>query len=83
MLHWCQGNSRVRLEINMELTIDETYTKRLLKEVVVELINERQEMFLEVIMEAMEEIGLAQAIRDGRQNEFVSEEEINAIYRRR
>ena len=67
----------------MELTIDETYTKRLLKEVVVELINERQEMFLEVIMEAMEEIGLAQAIRDGRQNEFVSEEEINAIYRRR
>lgn len=73
----------MRLEINMELTIDETYTKRLLKEVVVELINERQEMFLEVIMEAMEEIGLAQAIRDGRQNEFVSEEEINAIYRRR
>ncbi len=73
----------MRMEINMELTIDETYTKRLLKEVVVELINERQEMFLEVIMEAMEEIGLAQAIRDGRQNEFVSEEEINAIYRRR
>jgi len=73
----------MRMEINMELTIDETYTKRLLKEVVVELINERQEMFLEVIMEAMEEIGLAQAIRDGRQNEFVSEEEINAIYHRR
>jgi hypothetical protein len=63
----------------MELTIDETHARKLLKEVVVELINERQEMFLEVIMEAMEEIGLAQAIRDGRQNEFVSEEEINAI----
>lgn len=63
----------------MELTINETHARKLLKEILVELVQERQELFLELMIEAMEEIGLAQAIREGRQNEFVSEEEIYAI----
>ncbi len=61
----------------MESTIDETQTKELLKEVVLELITERRGEFYEIIVEAMEEIGLAQAIREGRRDEFVSEEQIN------
>lgn len=63
----------------MELSIDETQAKKLLKEIIIELVQERQELFSEIIAEAIEEIGLAEAIREGRQNEFVSEEEINAI----
>ncbi len=63
----------------MEVTIDEIYAKKMLKEVVVELMHERQDWFLEVVLEAIEEIGLADAIRAGRQNEFVAEEEIKAI----
>ena len=37
-----------------------------------ELMEERRALFLDVILEAIEEIGLANAIREGRQNEFVS-----------
>lgn len=63
----------------MELTISEVQAKTLLKEVVSELVQEKRELFYELIMEAMEEIGLANAIREGRQNEFVSEQAITAI----
>jgi hypothetical protein len=63
----------------MELTISETKAKELLKEVIIELAQERRDLFFEIILEAIEEIGLANAIREGRQNEFVSEESIVAI----
>ncbi|NIS51232.1 MAG: hypothetical protein GWN67_09055 [Phycisphaerae bacterium] len=63
----------------MELTIDEVQAKKLIKEALVELVNERQDLFFELIVEAIEEIGLVEAIREGRQNEFVPEEEIQAI----
>ncbi len=56
----------------MELTISETKAKELLKEVIIELAQERRDLFFEIILEAFEEIGLANAIREGRQNEFVS-----------
>jgi hypothetical protein len=63
----------------MELPLDETQTKRIVKEALVELVQERQELFFELIVEAMEEIGLADAIREGRKNEFVAESDIQAI----
>lgn len=63
----------------MELTISETKAKELLKEVIIELAQERRDLFFEIILEAIEEIGFANAIRQGRQNEFVSEESIVAI----
>jgi hypothetical protein len=65
--------------LRMELTISETKAKELLKEVIIELAQERRDLFFEIILEAIEEIGLANAIRQGRQNEFVSEESIVAI----
>ena len=63
----------------MELTIDEIQTKELLRQVVLELLQEKRSELYELILEAMEEIGLANAIREGRQDDFVSEEEIRAI----
>jgi len=63
----------------MEVTISEAKAKELIKEVVIELVKEKHDLFFEIIVEAMEEIGLANAIREGRQNEFVSEEHIKAI----
>ena len=65
----------------MELTINEKQAKALLKEVLIELLEEERDLFFEVMLEAVEEIGLANAIREGRQNEFVSEEQILAILR--
>ena len=67
----------------MELTINEKQAKALLKEVFIELLEEERDLFFEVMLEAIEEIGLANAIREGRQNEFVSEEQILAILRGR
>ena len=58
----------------MELMTDEVRTKKLIKEALVELVQERRELFIELIVEALEDIGLVEAIREGRQNEFVSEE---------
>ncbi len=63
----------------MELSIDEVQARKLFKEVIMQLITERQDWFLEIILEAIEESGLAEAIREGRRNDFVSEEEIQAI----
>jgi hypothetical protein len=61
----------------MELTIDKTETKQLLKEVVLELVQERHELFLEIMLEAIEEAGLIEAIQAGRQHDYVEEEEIS------
>jgi hypothetical protein len=63
----------------MELTISETQVKELLKQALVELLQERRDLFYEVLLEAMEEAGLANAIHEGRCNELVSEEQIAAI----
>ena len=60
-------------------TINET--KALLKEVVLELLQERRSEFSQMVLEAIEEIGLANAIREGRRNEFIDEEEIRSILR--
>ena len=65
----------------MELTISEKQAKELLKQALVELLDEKRELFYEVLVEAIEEIGLANAIREGRKHEFVSEEQILAVLR--
>jgi hypothetical protein len=59
--------------------LDEKQFKILLKEAMLELFEERREVFAAMIAEAIEEIGLANAIREGRKNDFVSQEEIEAI----
>jgi len=63
----------------MELTMTEGQTKKLLKEVMLELIQERQDIFLDIMVEALEEAGLAAAIREGRVHEYVDEADIRAI----
>jgi hypothetical protein len=65
----------------MELTISEKQVKELLKEVLIELMEEKRDLFFEVMLEAIEEIGLVNAIREGRQDEFVSEDQVLAILR--
>jgi hypothetical protein len=65
----------------VELTINETQAKALIKEVLMELLQEKRDLFYEVILEVIEEIGLANAIREGRKNELVSEDEILNILR--
>ncbi|NOH03174.1 MAG: hypothetical protein HND47_15040 [Chloroflexi bacterium] len=61
------------------ISLDEKQFKVLLKETLIELFEERRDIFSAIVAEALEDIGLANAIREGRKNEFVSEEEIRAI----
>jgi len=68
-------------ETNMELTISEDRAKVLLKEVFSELLEEKRDFFTAIMRDAIEDIGLSNAIREGRQNEFVSEDEIFSILR--
>ena len=63
------------------ISLDEKQFKILLKQTLIELFDERRDMFSAIIVEALEEIGLANAIREGRKNEFVSEEEIQSVLR--
>jgi hypothetical protein len=63
----------------MELTISDEKTKELLTEVLVEMIQQKREVFYEIILEALEDVGLANAIAEGRQDEFVGEDKIMSI----
>lgn len=63
----------------MKLDISEETTKELLKEVIIELLQTKKEIFSEIFREVLEEVGLANAIIEGRKNDFVSQEEIFLI----
>ena len=61
------------------VSLDEKQFKNLLKQTLLELFEERSDVLSGIVVEALEEIGLANAIREGRKNQFVSEDEIGAI----
>lgn len=61
------------------VTLDEKQFKVLLKEALAELFEERQDIFSAIVAEAIEDTGLANAIREGRKNDFMSKEEIQAV----
>ena len=63
----------------MTLTIDEQNMKRLLKEALLELFEERQELFYELVSEVIEDAGLIQAIKEGELTEYVSRDEVFTI----
>ena len=60
----------------MEITFNDAKTKELLKEVIVELMQGKRDLFHEIIIESLEEIALAKAIKKGRKNDFVDEDKI-------
>ncbi|MDD5034145.1 MAG: hypothetical protein PHE55_05250 [Methylococcaceae bacterium] len=63
----------------MELSISDEKTKELLTEVVLELLKTKRNVLYDVVLEALEEVGLANAIVEARKDEFVSEDEVFSI----
>ena len=63
----------------MELTISDEKTKELLTEVLIKMMQEKREVFQEIVLEALEEVGLANAISEGRKNDFIDEDEVMKI----
>lgn len=60
----------------MELTISDDKTKELLTEILVKMMQDKRELFYDIVLEALEEVGLANSIKEGRRDEFVEEAEI-------
>lgn len=63
----------------MQLTLDNAKTKALLTEVLVELMQQKRGVFYELILDALEEVGLANAILEGEDTEFVEENDIRTL----
>lgn len=63
----------------MELSISDEKTKELLTEVMIDLLQTKRDILYDVVLEALEEVGLANAIAEGRNDEFVSEDEVFSI----
>ncbi|WP_008315887.1 hypothetical protein [Leptolyngbya sp. PCC 6406] len=55
----------------MQLILDDEKTKQLLTEVLVELLQQKREIFYDIVLDALEEVGLAQAMIEGEETEFV------------
>ena len=60
----------------MEICIDETKLKEIMKEAVLEALKDQKEVIYDILAEVMEDIALAQAIKEGETTETVSKEEI-------
>ena len=63
----------------MEILLNDEKTRELLTEILIDLIKTRKELFAEIFQDALEEVGLGNAISEGRKNEFVPEENIFAL----
>ena len=67
----------------MQISVEENKLKALLKETIEEVLEERMETLRETLAEIIEDIGLANAIREGETSEPVSKKEIDEILERK
>ena len=71
-------------EYVMTFSLDDPKTKELMTEVLVELLQQKREVFYDIVLEALEDVGLARAIEEGMadgEDEWVDEDEIHQILR--
>jgi hypothetical protein len=60
----------------METSLDEVRLKALLKETLIEVLEERREEFSQLLLEIFEDLGLSRAIREGEATPTVDRQEI-------
>ncbi len=70
------NNFYLERAITMQTVIDEGKLKQVFKEAIIEMLEERKSLFHDIIVEAMEDIALTNAIREGESTESVSKKEI-------
>ncbi len=58
------------------LSLEDSHTKDLIKQALLELFEERRELFYALFEEVFEDVGLANAMREGENSEVVSEQEV-------
>lgn len=62
-------------------TIDDVKLKNLLKAAVVEVLEERRDLVSDAVAEAVEDLAMIRAIREGSRSENVSREEVLKVLR--
>ncbi len=61
------------------IPVDEDRIKDLLKQAIVELLEEREDLLTDVFVEALEEVAMANAIKEGEGTQSVSRSEISKV----
>jgi len=67
----------------MAYTTDEAKLKKLVKAAMVEVLEERRDLVRDALAEAVENLGLVRAIREGSRTGAVSRDEVFQILRKR
>ena len=62
---------------------EEAKLKKLLKAAVVEVLEERRDLVREALAEAVEDLGMIQAIQEGSRSALISRDEVFRILRKR
>ncbi len=62
---------------------DEAKLKKLVKAAVVEVLEERHDLVRDALAEAVEDLGMIQAIKEGSRSEPISRDEVFRILRKR
>jgi len=60
---------------------DDVRLKNIFKKALSEVLEERQDLFTEIVMEAMEDFAMVRAIQEGEESEEVSREEVMRVLR--
>ena len=60
----------------MEIRVDESKLKELMKQALVEVLEDRKEVIYDILSELIEDIALAHAIKEGEATESVGKQEI-------
>lgn len=60
----------------MQTVMDEGRLKQVFKEALVEMLEEKQNIFHDIIVDAMEDIGLSRAIQDGQTSGPATKQEV-------
>ncbi len=63
----------------MEIVLNDSKMREVLEEALIDILTRKPELFRQIFMDAIEDMGLASAIKEGRENDFVQESEIMAI----
>jgi hypothetical protein len=63
----------------MNLSIDEQVAKELFKQAMIELLEERRDLFYDLFVEVIEDTILVNAIREGESSETIGRKEISRI----
>jgi len=63
----------------MELVVNDRKFRKIVEDALIDMLNNKPEIFRKILSEAIEDVCLANAIREGRRDEFVTETEIMAL----